>query len=126
MGSPQSYLILIIPIAAASAAQIFLKKGMMALGRLDFTMANLVTLIPKILQNIWLVSGALLFGVSFLLYLFTLSKFQLGIIYPIFVSAGVIIVSLASSFLFKEAFSWPQVAGIAAIILGIFLLSTKS
>ena len=52
-------------------------------------------------------------------------KYQLNIIYPIFVSFGVIIVSLASWFFFKEAHSWPQVLGIVSIILGIFLLAIK-
>lgn len=122
----QQYLILIIPIVAASVAQIFLKKGMTALGRLDFTLAGVISLLPKIMQNIWLVSGAALFGISFLVYLFTLSKFQLNIVYPVFVSAGVVIVSLASSFFLKETLSLMQILGIAAIIFGIFLVAAKS
>lgn len=119
-------LILLIPIIAASVAQIFFKKGLLVLGRLDFSLANFLALIPKILQNIWLISGMILFAASFLFYLFSLSKFQLNIIYPIFVSAGIIIVSLASWFFFKETFSWPHIIGIISIIFGIFILGAKA
>ena len=119
------YLILIIPILTASAAQLFLKKGISNLGNPDFSLAGIISLFPRILQSGWLLSGIGLLGIAFLTYLIILPKYQLNIIYPIFVSFGVIIVSLASWFFFKEALSWPQVLGIVSIILGIFLLAIK-
>ncbi len=121
-----TFLVLIIPILTAATAQIFFKKGISSLGRLDFSLANLLSLIPKILQNGWLLSGMFLFGISFLVYLFTLSKYQLNIAYPIFVSSGIILISLASWFFFRETLSWLQIAGIVLIIFGIFLLAIKS
>ncbi|MDO8559286.1 MAG: SMR family transporter [bacterium] len=125
MGSPQSYLILIIPIVTASVAQLLFKRGISSLGVLNFSFANLFSLILKILQNGFLVTGAIIFGISFLFYLFSLSKFQLSVIYPIFVSSGIVIVSLASWFFLKEGLSWLQISGIVVIIFGIFLLATK-
>ena len=95
------------------------------MGHLDFSLANMFLLIPKILQNSLLVLGVILFGISFLFYLFSLSKFQLSVIYPIFVSAGIIIVALASWFFLKETLSVLQILGIISIIFGIFLLATK-
>ena len=118
-------LVLIIPIFAAATAQVFFKKGISALGRLDFSLANLLALIPKIMQNGWLLSGMVLFGISFLVYLFALSKYQLNIAYPIFVSSGIILISLASWFFFRETLSWLQISGILLIIFGIFLLAIK-
>lgn len=118
-------LVLIIPIFAAATAQVFFKKGISALGRLDFSLANLLTLVPKIMQNGWLLSGMVLFGISFLVYLFALSKYQLNIAYPIFVSSGIILISLASWFFFRETLSWLQISGIILIIFGIFLLAIK-
>ncbi len=94
-------------------------------GSLDFSLTNLLYLIPKVLQNGWLLGGAALYGTSFFVYLFALSKFQLNAVYPIFVSAGIVIVSLSSWFFLKEALSWLQILGIISIIFGIFLLATK-
>lgn len=121
-----SYLIIIIPIITASIAQLLFKKGISSWGSLDFSLTNLLSLIPRILQNGYLMTGAVLFGISFLVYLFSLSKFQLSVVYPIFVSAGIILVSLASRFFLKESLSWLQILGIVIIIFGIFLLATKS
>ena len=121
----QSYFIILIPIIAGSIAQLLFKKGVSSLGSLNFSLSNLLSLIPKILQNGYLVIGIILFGISFLVYLFALSKSQLSVIYPIFVSAGIIIVSLASWFFLKESLSWPQILGIVIIIFGIFLLAIK-
>ena len=120
------YLILLIPIVTAASAQILFKKGIFSMGTLEFSLANVFSLIPKILQNAWLLSGMFLFGISFLVYLFVLSKSQLNIAYPIVVSSGIIIISLASCLLFKESLSWLQIAGVVIIIFGIFLLATKS
>lgn len=122
----QTILILVIPIFTAAIAQLFFKKGILGLGNLDFSISGILALIPRILQSGWLVGGIILFGISFLVYLFALSKFQLNIAYPIFVSAGVILIASASWFFFKETLSWPQILGIVAIIFGIFLLATKS
>lgn len=121
----QNILILIIPIIMAAAAQILFKKGIAGLAVPDFSFSGIFSLIPKILQSPWLVSGMILFGMSFLIYLFVLAKLQLNIAYPIFVSAGVILISLASYFIFKETLSWVQLGGVVFIIFGIFLLATK-
>jgi len=123
----QIILILIIPIFTAAIAQLLFKKGIsgLGMGNLDFSISGILSLIPRILQSGWLISGMILFGISFVVYLFALAKFQLNIAYPIFVSAGIILIATASWFLFKETLSWPQVFGIVAIIFGIFLLATK-
>jgi len=122
----QLYLISLIPILTAATAQVFFKKGVLTLGELSFSVQGFLGLIPRIFQNIWLMSGMALFGIAFLIYLFVLSKFQLNIIYPILVSSGIVIISLASWVFFKEALSWLQILGIVFIVFGIFLLQTKA
>ena len=83
--------------------------------------ANIFSLIPRVFQSGWLMGGLVLFGISFLVYLFALSKFQLNIVYPVLVSAGIVLIALASWALFKESLSLLQVLGIILIIFGIFL-----
>lgn len=118
-------LIILIPILTASVAQLCFKKGVLGLGSLDFSLSNIFHLIPRIFQSGWLMTGIILFGISFLVYLFVLSKFQLSIAYPILVSAGILLIALASRFLFNESLSWLQILGIIFIIFGIFLLLPK-
>ncbi|MBI2042722.1 MAG: transporter [Candidatus Nealsonbacteria bacterium] len=119
------FLIILIPILTAATAQILFKKGVSELGQLDFSISGVFNLIPRILQSPWLLVGMFLFGISFLVYLFVISKLQLNVVYPIVTSSGVILISLLAWVLFKESLSILQIAGIAVIVFGIFLLTTK-
>jgi len=119
------YSSLLIPILTASAAQIFLKKGMLKLGSLDISLPNLFYLISRIFKNWWLIAGAVLYGISLLSYIFALSNLQLNIVYPIAVSCVIALVFLGSRFLFRESMTLYQILGIIIVISGIFLLVTK-
>lgn len=103
-----------------------LKKGIsgMELGSLSVT--TIIALVTRIFQNFWLLAGVLLFGISFILYLFVLLKFHLNVVYPIMISNGVILISVASWVLFGERLSAIQILGIASILFGIFLVMPKS
>src|SRR3989304_5759744 len=88
-------LVLIIPLLTTTG-QICLKKGVQSWGTLELTFSNILSLIPRIFQSGWLITGIFVFGIDFLLYFFILSKFNLSILYPVMVSAGIIAISLAS------------------------------
>jgi len=120
-----TFLILLIPILTASIAQLCFKKGISNFSNLDFSLSSIYRLIPRILQNGWLMVGIFLFGISFLVYLIVLSKFQLNIVYPILVSAGIIIIAVTSWIFLKESLSLIQILGIIFIVFGIFLLLSK-
>lgn len=113
---------LLLSIITASVAQIFLKKGVSTLGDSSFSLSNLFNLISGILRNGWLLGGTLLFVISFLFYLFVLSKLRLNLAYPVMVSAGMILVAIGSWIFLGEYLSWRQIMGIILIIFGIFLL----
>ena len=118
----QVFLLLLFSILTTASAQICFKRGMIDFGSLGFSTSNLLYLIPRIFQNLWLMSGIFLFGLSFLLWLFIISKLQLNVAYPIAISCEVTLVTIASWLLFKEYLSPIQILGIAVIITGIFLL----
>ena len=97
----------------------------MALGDLNFSFSGIFSAILNALQNAWILIGIFLYGVSFLLWLFIISKIQLNIAYPIIFSLQVILVAVASWLLFKEYLSLWQILGIAFMLVGVFLLTTK-
>ncbi|MDO8663595.1 MAG: SMR family transporter [Candidatus Wildermuthbacteria bacterium] len=119
----QSFILLGVSIVITVTAQLLIKKGVLALGNLNFSVSNLAALIPRVIQNLWLLAGLFLFGVSFLLWIFIISKLKLNIAYPISTSLSFCLITLSSWFLFKEQLSWMQFSGIAAIIIGIFLVA---
>lgn len=122
---PQVFLLLAISILTTASAQLCLKKGILMLGELSFSPTGIFQLISRIFQNIYLFGGVVLFGFSFLLWLFVLSKIQLSIAYPIALSCEVTLAAIGSYFLFKEHLSLFQILGIIFVISGIFLLLAK-
>lgn len=118
----QITVLVIASILATVGAHLCFKQGVVVLGELNFSLAGVFHLIWQVLTNIWLLTGMILFGLSFLLWVVIISRLQLNIIYPIVIGSEVTLVAILSWFLFREYLAFWQIAGIAAIILGIFLL----
>jgi len=118
----QTFLILLASVLSTVVAQLCLKKGVLDLGNLNISINSFLGLIPRIFQNIWLMVGLSLYGISFLLWLFVISKIKMNTAYPIATSLNFSLVVLFSWLFFKEQLFPIQILGIAVIIFGIFLL----
>ena len=121
----QTYLLLATCIFITVSANLFVKKGILILGNLELSFSNLCGLIPKVLQNVWLMAGLFLSGIAFLLWLFLVSKLQLNVAYPIVVSLNLCLITITSWFLFKEYLSLVQILGIVIVIVGVSLILQK-
>ena len=72
----------------------------------------------------WL--GLSLYGVAFLLYAASLSKFPLHIAHPVLTTGAVAMVAFISVFLFKEQLLWTTALGILLVICGVVLISLRT
>ncbi|NBU34146.1 hypothetical protein EB118_08840 [bacterium] len=75
--------------------------------------------------NFYAVSGIVLYGVSFVLYMYLISKNDLGYIIPLAAAFVYILLFLASYFIFKEVFTLTKVIGILLIVSGLIFLNLK-
>jgi small multidrug resistance pump len=73
--------------------------------------------------GLYAISGILLYGLSFVLYTYMISKNDLGYIIPVSTALVYIGIFLASFFIFKEAFTAMKVVGICLILGGVILLN---
>lgn len=73
--------------------------------------------------NLYVISGIILYGISFALYIYLISKFDLGFIIPLTTALVYSIIFLASFFIFHEAFTLIKIAAISLIIFGVILLN---
>lgn len=71
----------------------------------------------------WL--GIFFYGLAFILYGLSLSRFPLNVAHPILTAGAIAIVSLFSLVLFKEPFNWTTLLGIIFIIMGVMLITSK-
>jgi multidrug transporter EmrE-like cation transporter len=73
--------------------------------------------------NTFSVCGIIAYGISFLLYLSLLSKYEIGFIIPLTTGLIYILIFAASYFIFHEPFSLLKVLAIVLIVVGVFLLN---
>jgi len=57
-----------------------------------------------------------------LCYIKALEKIDLGVAYPIFSAASIILIALLSLFFLKEGISLQKAAGLATLCIGLFLI----
>jgi small multidrug resistance pump len=71
----------------------------------------------------YVIGGILLYGTSFLLYMYLISKFDLGYIIPLTTAFVYVCIFLASFLLFNEVFTVIKITGIVFIVAGLILLN---
>lgn len=110
----------VLYVLTTSAALVVLK-----LGSKDGAFAQFVNGKLDVNLTPYTVTGVFLYGVSFLLYMYLISKFDLGYIIPITTACVYILIFFASFVIFKEAFTAIKIAGIILIVIGVALLNLK-
>ncbi len=113
--------VLIVAIVFNAAANIMLKSGMKNSGSIAEN--GVGGMVIKALCSVYVWGGLMAFGIAFVFYSVVLSKMDLSKAYPIMTSAGFAIVVVASALMFQEHITWPKLAGIAVIAVGIWIVS---
>jgi multidrug transporter EmrE-like cation transporter len=111
----------IISVLLGAAGQVLVKMGARNL-ELSFAWHDLFASLWTILRNLPVMSGLLLYGLSFLLWVKVLTELDLSYAYPL-VSLGYILVIICSYFLFKEQLSAYRLFGILLIIAGVVVVA---
>ena len=123
ISSMANYLMLFVAIVLTVAAQLLLKRGVANMGDIQLSVGGLTFIVVEIFRNLYLFFGLFLLGLTFLLWIWLVSKVQLNILYPITVSGQLALLALGSWLWFNEVLTPMQLLGMAIIIVGIFLLS---
>lgn len=72
------------------------------------------------------VLGIFFYGLSFMLYTYLISKFDLGYIIPLTTACVYILIFVASFLIFNEQFTVIKAGGIIFILAGLTLLNLKT
>lgn len=68
-------------------------------------------------------AGAASYCISFLLWMFVLTKAPLGVAYPIAIGTTLVLVLFASAIVFSERLGLAQLVGVGLVLLGITLIA---
>jgi len=111
----------IIDICALCAnviAQLILRKGMVNIDADVFSFDKLI----EIVSSLYVWAGFCFYGLSFILYLYILTKFEVSYIYPIIMSVGLILLLIFSVLFLNETFTFNKLLGILLISFGIIVI----
>ncbi|MBI2096872.1 MAG: hypothetical protein HYT40_01825 [Candidatus Sungbacteria bacterium] len=114
--------LLLFAVASAVSTQLIFKYWISNMGALSISLAGVFAMIWKILQSPLMLAALFLYGLGFLSWVYLLSRNSLSLVYPVVLSLNIILIFLFSRLLFHETVSLPQMAGIAVIIAGIYLV----
>lgn len=116
------YILVSISIATMSAAQLFLKKGMLVIGESPHSWSDLLRFLGKAYSNIYVIAAVVFTIITALVWVFAVSKSEISYIYP-FMALSYLLVVLFSIWLFHENVTILRLAGTAVICLGVFLVA---
>ncbi len=112
-----SKIIIALYVLTTSAALIVLKLGT-RIGQPNYLNGKVAFNI-----NAYTMAGVVLYGTSFLLYVYLISKYDLGYIIPLAAAFVYILIFTASFFIFHETFTAMKVIGITLIVSGLIFLN---
>lgn len=107
-----------IYVILTSSALIALKLGAEHAAPLSYAQNKL-----SLNLNPYVVGGIVLYGSSFILYTYLISKYDLGYIIPLTTGLVYILIFFASYSIFHEAFGALKIVAILLILAGIALLN---
>ena len=114
--------LILFTVLTNAIAQIMLKRGMLAIGPLDFTTGSPVMTIFRVVFQPFVFGGLCVFVVSMASHLFVLSKTELSFAYP-FLSLAYVVVLAFAWLSFGEQVGPARIAGVALICLGTVLVA---
>ncbi len=114
-------LAILLSILLGSCGQLTLKYGtMLAVAREAATGT-----LNSYLVNPYMWSALFLYGISTVLWVYSLSKVELSYAYPM-VALGYVLVCVFSVLLFKETMTGLRIAGLCVIIFGVVMIAISA
>lgn len=108
--------------AVMALSQALLKLGTNGIGVFQFKAAkDVFVFIFQVIRNPYILVSVLLMSSSFFLWMYILSRFKLGVVFPL-TALTYVFVALISFFVFGERLSYFNYFGIMLIASGVFFL----
>jgi multidrug transporter EmrE-like cation transporter len=120
--SPLSFALVLSGVLLNAAAQLLLKAGTNNAGTFSFTAGNLYPIGIRLASDPCILGGLGCYALSVVIWIMALSRVEVSLAYPM-LSIGYVINAFAAWYLFGEALGPQRMAGIGAIMVGVFLVA---
>ena len=116
------YVLVLISVAAMTAAQLLLKKGLLVVGHFPENLGEAPHFFVKAYTNPYVIAAVFLTIVTAMAWLLAVSKAELSHIYP-FMALSYVLVAVFAWWIFREDVSALRWLGIGVVCLGVILIS---
>lgn len=120
--NPLTFSLVLTGVLLNACAQLLLKAGTNRVGEFAFSLANVVPVGSRLALSPWIAGGLACYVVSVVVWILALSRVPVSVAYPM-LSIGYVVNALAAWALFGEALGPQKLAGIAFIVVGVFLVA---
>jgi len=117
-----TFLFLLTGVLLNAGAQLLLKAGVTPLGAISVEASTLVATGLRLVSQWPILAGLACYVLSVGVWLVALSRIDVSVAYPM-LSLGYVVNAVAAYWLFGEALGPMRVAGIAVILLGVFIVA---
>ena len=117
-----SFSLVLTGVLLNAAAQLLLKAGTNAVGQFQFSLANLLPVGLRLALEPHILGGLGCYVVSVVVWIMALSRVPVSIAYPM-LSIGYVVNAIIAWQWFGEALAAQKMAGIAFIIVGVYLVA---
>jgi len=111
-----------VAVLLGVAAQLLLKAGTNAVGRFAFSLDNALPVGLQLALEPRILGGTGCYALSLVLWVLALSRTEVSVMYPM-VSIGFALNALLAWWLLGEALGAQRIAGIAVIMVGVWLVA---
>ena len=115
--------LVVISALLTASANLMLREGTVRAGGLSLTLSVLADEMGQLLRQPLFDIGVLLYSAAALVWFRIVSTENLNTSYPLLVSLTFLFVTFGATLLFQEPLSWQKAIGLAAILIGIALVS---
>lgn len=115
-------LLVLITVGLNVSGQLFMKKGMTAVGVIQGNMNAIVTGLSSAFLNPYVIGGVVAYGLSSVFWLILLSRVELSYAYPA-LSLGYVLITVIGAVVFQENVGGMRWLAVLVICAGVVLLS---
>ncbi len=113
--------LVLLSVILNTLGQLLFKTGLNQIGAFTFSPINFFHFGYKIISNVSVMAGLLIYVISTAVWFLVLSRADVSFAYPL-VSIGYIFSALGAYFILHEPFSFMKILGTIVIIVGVVLI----
>ncbi len=121
MKAPQFALVL-AGVLLNAVAQLLLKAGAGAISGIELKPGNALAIASRVAFNAPILGGLACYAISVVVWILALARTEVSVAYPM-LSIGYVVNAFFAWWLFGEALGTQRIAGIAVIIVGVWLVA---